>query len=224
MTDKDITHHIQKYIIGVLAKQKVARFRELRKPGTDSNLFAYHLKLLTRNGLVKKLESGYTLDQKGLMYVDRLSEVNMTVRLQPKVITMLVVQNSDGDVLLWKRSKQPYIDTWTLPHGKVHIDDPTVVAAAEREALEKLGLTGISPRHAGDCYVRVRSGDGILSTTMMHIFAFETDVVTETEYLRWARPHKLNTYELAPAVDRIVARTFFNDPYFFEEFEEDLGA
>jgi len=158
------------------------------------------------------------------MYVDRVNEVTMTTRLQPKVVSMLVVQNSNGDVLLWKRSKQPYIDTWSLPHGKVHIDDLTIKAAAEREVYEKIGLRGVSPRHVGDCYARVRSGDDIISTTMMHIFAFETDAVIETDHLMWARPHKLNTYELAPAVEQIVARTFFNDPYFFEEFEADLGA
>lgn len=216
-------HYIQKYIVSILCRQKVARFRDLRKPGTDSNLFAYHLKLLTKSGMVQKAESGYTLGQKGLAYADRLSEETMSVRLQPKVVTMLVVQNSDGDILLWKRSKQPYIDTWSLPHGKVHIDDPTITAAAEREASEKIGLRGIFPRHAGDCYIRVRSHGEVISTTIMHIFTFETDDIAETEHLTWARPHKLQSYDLAPAVEKIVARTFFHDPYFFEEFDEEYA-
>ena len=53
---------------------------------------------------------------------------------------MLVIQNSNGDVLLFKRKRQPYTDLWTLPYGKVHIDDLSIEAAAKREAAEKLGL------------------------------------------------------------------------------------
>lgn len=224
MIELEITHHIQKYIIGVLRRQKTARFRDLKKPGVDSNLFAYHLKLLTRGGMVKKIDSGYTLGQKGLMYADRLSESNMQVRLQPKVVSMLVVQNSDGDVLLWKRDKQPYIDAWTLPHGKVHLDDASIGAAAAREASEKIGMKNAPVRHVGDCYVRVKTGGELLSATLMHISRFESDTIQNTGRLEWARPHKLSTYELAPAVEQIVARTFFNDPYFFEEFESDWEA
>lgn len=223
MIDKGLTHHIQKYIVSVLFRQRVARFRELRKQGVDSNLFAYHLKLLIRSGMVIKTDSGYTLGQKGIMYVDRLSEANSGVRMQPKVVSMLVVQNSDGDVLLWKRDKQPYIDTWTLPHGKVHIKDPSLTAAAEREVVEKLGLINIHPKHAGDCYVRVQSSGEVISATMLHIFTFETDDIKESAQLVWARPHKLRNYDLAPAVEKIVARTFFRDPYFFEEFNEEYA-
>ena len=224
MIELEIDHHIQKYIIGVLRRQKTARFRDLKKPGVDSNLFAYHLKLLTRSGIVKKIDSGYTLDQKGLMYADRLSESNMHVRLQPKVVSMLVVQNSDGDLLLWKRDKQPYIDAWTLPHGKVHIDDTSIGAAAEREAFEKIGIKNAPVRHVGDCYVRVNTGSELLSAALMHIFRFESDTIQNTERLEWVRPHKLHAYELAPAVEQIVARTFFDDPYFFEEFESNWEA
>lgn len=185
----------------------------------DTNLFAYHLKLLLKNGMVKKVDGGYTLDQSGLAYVDRVSEVNMTTRTQPKIVTMLVVQNSEGDVLLWRRNKQPYIDTWTLPYGKLHSDDESLQQAAAREAGEKLGLTGATPEHAGDCYIRVRGVDGqLLSVTLAHVFRYNTDDVCESDRVHWARPHKLAQYELAPAVEQIVARTFFRDPHFFEEF------
>ena len=57
-------------------------------------------------------------------------------------------------------------------------------------------------------------------TTLVHLFRLENDDVTMTERLVWARPHKLKDYNLAPAVEKIVARAFFRDPYFFEEFAE----
>lgn len=214
------THHIQKYIVGILMFQKLARFRDLRPPGTDTNLFSYHLKLLIKQNMIVKLDSGYSLSQKGMTYVDRVSSAKLVVRSQPKVITMLVVQNSDGDILLQKRTKQPYIDTWTLPYGKVHIDDTTIMHAAQREASEKLGLSDQQLIHAGDCYIRVVTPPEILSSTLAHIFTLYSDGIEPTEAVQWVRPHKLAQYPLAPAVERIVARTFFRDVHFFEEFEE----
>ena len=216
-----LEHHIQKHIVETLMFQKQARFSELRPPKTDTNLFSYHLKLLLKQSLVEKCDGGYQLSQKGLAYVDRVSSEKFTVRSQPKIITMLVVQNSDGDVLLQKRTKQPYIDTWTLPYGKLHIDDRSLEDAAQREAFEKLGLRNPPLRHAGDCYIRVMHDDEILSTTLAHVFAFETDDISPSDTLMWTRPHKLSEYDLAPAVEAIVARTFFRDPYFFEEFKQD---
>jgi len=217
----EIRHHIQKHIMNILMLQKTARFRDLRPSRTDTNLFSYHLKLLVRQGYVAKQEEGYCLSQKGIGYVDRVSTEKFTIRSQPKIITMLVIQNSDGDVLLQKRSKQPYIDAWTLPYGKVHIEDSSVEAAARREAFDKLGLANQPLAHAGDCYIRVTHAGEIMTTTLAHIFTFNRDNIETSETIQWMRPHKLAELELAPAVEAIVARTFFRDPFFFEEFRED---
>ena len=214
-----ITHHIQKHIIDVLMYTETARFRDLRPPRTDTNLFTYHLNALLKSGMVQKTEAGYTLTPIGLSYVDRVSTEKKVIRSQPKIITMLLVQNSDGDVLLQKREKQPYINAWTLPYGKLHIEDLTLVEAAQREAKEKLGLEGQELTHVGDCYIRVKSGDEVLSTTLAHVFSFNRDDIQTSDDIVWARPHKLKKYKLAPAVEEIVARGFFRDPYFFEEFE-----
>jgi ADP-ribose pyrophosphatase YjhB (NUDIX family) len=215
-----IEHHIQKYIIGILYHRRTARFRDLRPPRTDTNLFSYHLKLLIKAGVIEKRDGGYTLGRAGLLYVDRVSESKMVVRKQPKIVSMLVVQNGEGDILLQRRTKQPYIDCWTLPYGKLHIDDLTIREAAQREALEKLGIKDARPVHAGDCYIRVFDDGEILTSTLAHIFRYDTDTVVPSETLRWVRPHRLQELELAPAVEKIVARTFFKDPYFFEEFDE----
>lgn len=216
-----VNHVIQKHIVEVLMYTEVARFRDLRPPRTDTNLFSYHLKTLIKLGLVKKGEDGYTLSAAGLSYVDRVSTEKRVVRMQPKIISMLLIQNSEGDVLLQRRTKQPYINAWTLPYGKIHIDDGSLEKAAQREAKEKLGLDDQPLRHIGICYIRVNSGDDILSTTTAHVFAFNRDDIVTNENIIWARPHKLSQFKLAPAVEDIVARGFFNDPFFFEEFDAD---
>lgn len=214
-----VNHHIQKHIIDVLMYSEYARFRDLRPPRTDTNLFTYHLNVLLKSGLIQKTDKGYTLTHDGLSYVDHVSSEKKIIRTQPKIITMLLVQNSDGDILLHKRDKQPYINAWTLPYGKYHIDDETLEAAAKREAKEKLGLDDQELRHIGDCYIRVKADGEILTTTLAHIFKFNRDDIATSDSIQWARPHKLNQYRLAPAVEQIMTRGFFNDPFFFEEFE-----
>lgn len=221
-----IGHHIQRHILGVLYHQKIARFRDLRPQNVDTNLYSYHLRSLIKQGMLRKVEGGYTLGDRGLAYIDRVSSKSMLIRTQPKIVTMIVAQNSNGDVLLQRRTKQPHLDTWTLPYGKLHIEDYSILGAARREADEKLGLIEPSLIHAGDCYIRVYTGKGedrqILSSTLVHVFYLETDDIVVSEKLQWARPHKLAEFDLAPAVEQIVARTFFRDPYFFEEYEADM--
>jgi len=173
-----VNHHIQKHILDVLMYQKAARFRDLRPPRTDTNLFTYHLNNLVKMGMVNKIDGGYTLSADGLAYVDRVSTEKKVIRSQPKIITMLVVQNSDGDILLQRRTKQPYIETWTLPYGKLHIEDTSVKSAAQREAFEKLGLQNQAVEHAGDCYIRVIASDELLSSTLAHVFRFYRDDIT----------------------------------------------
>jgi len=213
-----VNHHIQKHILDVLMYQKAARFRDLRPPRTDTNLFTYHLNNLVKMGMVNKIDGGYTLSADGLAYVDRVSTEKKVIRSQPKIITMLVVQNSDGDILLQRRTKQPYIETWSLPYGKLHIEDTSVKSAAQREAFEKLGLQNQAVEHAGDCYIRVIASDELLSSTLAHVFRFYRDDITLGDDLVWARPHRLGDVTLAPAVEEIMARTFFKDDFFFEEF------
>lgn len=213
-----VTHHIQRAIIGYLLTHEYARFRDLRPRKVDTNLFSYHLKLLLKNGYIIKTDEGYTLGSKGLRYVDRVRGEDMKLRTQPKIITMLLIQEGYGKVLLQKRTKQPYINTWTLPYGKLHIDDESVVSAARRESNEKLSYDPHKLRHVGDCYIRVKSEEEIESTTLAHIVRFETDAIPAGESLQWIEPLDLMKLKLAPAVEHIVTRSFFGDAFFFEEF------
>lgn len=239
-----LTHHIQRDIIGVLLTREYAAFSELKPKKVDSNLFSYHLKLLQKNDFITKADQGYTLSRKGLVYADRVSSEKMRIRTQPKIITMLLVQNGYGKVLVQRRTKQPYINTWTLPYGKLHIDDETVLMAAKRESKEKLNYEPQTLRHVGDCYIVVAHAgfkkvaadhSGVLShdalvgitrqpelvvetRTLAHIVRFEADAIIPTDNLQWVDPLDLPKLRLAPAVDQIVARAFFNDAFFFEEF------
>ena len=240
----DINHHIERSILGYLMTHEFARFRDLKPDKVETNLFSYHLKVLLKADYVTKSDLGYTLSRRGLIYVDRVSVEKMRVRTQPKIITMLLVQDGYGKVLLQRRTKQPYINTWTLPYGKLHIDDVSVLDAARRESREKLDYDPHKLRHVGDCYITVvngrrkiasRDSQGELSEdatvhingetvpvietrTLAHIVRFESDAIAAADELQWIDPLDLSKHKLAPAVEQIVTRAFFGDTFFFEEF------
>jgi ADP-ribose pyrophosphatase YjhB (NUDIX family) len=213
---------IQKYILSYLTHHKIARFRDLLPPKTKTNLFSYHLKLLQKNDMINWVDDGYTLSTLGLAYIDRLNDEGVFAYQQPKMVTMFVIQNSEGGILLKKRRKQPYIDTWTLPNGKLHVDDESLFVAAKTEVHRTLGVFTADLRHAGDCYIRVVDKDAPITLTFAHIFSFDNDTIELNDELMWIHPRKLHTIELAPAVEQIIARTFFRDPFYFEEFIHDL--
>lgn len=216
----EVKHHIQKHILSVLLYRRTARFRDMRAPRTDTNLYSYHLTQLLKSGFVKKVDGGYTLDTKGLIYVDRLNAEKLFVRPQPKIVTMLVVQNGYGDVLMYQKQRQPFIEQWTIPHGKIHNDDVQIVEAAQREVKEKIGDVEIELRHAGDCYIRTVRG-GVIATNMLaHVFYGETDHIDLADHLHWVKLRQLDTYDTAPAIKEIIARTLFRDPFYFEEYSE----
>lgn len=215
-----IEHHIQKYILSTLMHVKFARFRDMRPPQSDSNLYSYHLKLLIKKGFVEKSDSGYSLGIRGMTYVDRINADTVRPSIQPKIITMSVIQNGYGGVLMYKKLRQPFIDQWTLPFGKVHNADETLDEAARREVVEKVGDYNIQLRHVGDCYVRVKSDNEVKISTLVHVFYGTTDDEISNEYLQWIQPHKIAQLDAAPAIKDIISRTYFQDPYFFEEFTE----
>ncbi|NCO10912.1 NUDIX domain-containing protein [Candidatus Saccharibacteria bacterium] len=212
-----VKHPIRQHILEYLSQHEIARFRDLRPPRVDTNLFTYHLNSLVKLGFVVKTEQGYTLAGGGLQYADELN-AESSMRLRPTIEMMFVVQNSDGDILLQRRNVQPYINRLALPYGEVLLGDGTIQEAAVREARKKFGTENLSVIHAGDCYIRVNDGKQQISVAFAHVFRFNSDDIVIKDSLMWARPHKLASLALAPATEDIAARTFFQDPLFFEEY------
>ncbi len=213
-----VKHKIQIHIIDYLAVHQSARFRDLRPPRVDTNLCTYHVKQLVQAGMVRKEASEYRLGPQGIRYVD---QVGRGTSYTPKTITMFVVQNGDGDILLQRRTTHPYIDTWSLPHDTPKPDDTSMLGAAQRHVRDVFGLDHVPLEHAGDCYIRVTERDEPVTTTFVHVFRLYSDDARVDNETIWARPHKLAQLQLAPAVEDIMTRTFFKDPFFFEEFHAD---
>lgn len=212
-------HPIQLHILEKLSSQKIVRFHQLRPAGIDSNLFTYHLGRLVRAGMIDKHVDGYSLSAIGLRHVRQPSSVKNNHNIvQPNIQLLFVIQNSNGDILLSKHQQQPFIDTWGLPRGYIFETNISLQHAAQRTIAEELEVHEVNQEHAGDCYVRVFSKEVLITTTLVHVFRLYIDTVPKLPTLLWARPHKLADLQLYPATEHIMTRTFFNDPFYFEEF------
>lgn len=243
-SNNTVKHKIGQDILTHLATHQYGRFSDMRPPKVDTNLFTYHLKLLLKAGYITKDATNYTLSSKGQVYIDRHIPVGETVRTQPKIITMLLIQDGYGKMLVQQRTKQPYINTWTLPYGTMLIEDESVLACGARIAADKLNFVPANLRHTGDCYITVghmatiaarpiEAGtliDGDIlhlnteevfqteSRTLVHLVRFETDDLAASDTTKWIEPLDITKMGAAPAVEQIIARAFFGDDFFFEEF------
>jgi hypothetical protein len=206
-----IKHPIDVYIMTMLADQECVRFVDLKDKKTDTNLLTYHLKKLQSHDYILKVDAGYTLSQKGIYYV-----YNLTKSLDmPDVIVSLLVQNSEGDVLLVKRTTHPFINSWSLPFRIVGSDDRAIADTALR-----IGESTYDVRHVGDAYVRVVFESANVTSTLTHVFRTESDAFRIVGEHQWVQPHELMDTRLAPGTEKLITRSFFGDAFFFEEYEE----
>lgn len=201
-------HHIQHYVLTQLSITKWARFSELRPPSTDSNLYSYHLKLLIRQKLIEKHDDkGYRLSPLGLSQVDRMSTNELQIRIQPKIITMCLVYNELGQLLLLRKSKQPFIGAWTFVSGKLHIEDGGARSAMIREIQERVDVRANETlEHKANTYLSASIDGQLVSTVLAHIF---TMVIRTGEVKRrdvsWSNADERRSMELAPGVVEICS-------------------
>jgi len=166
-------HYIQSKILDKLNYTSILRYSQLRPLKIESNHFAYHLKILVRDGYVVKNDNGYSLSPKGKFYVDRISHISLKVRQQPKIVTLLEVSNSKNQLAIIKRKNQPFIDMYAHPVGKLHIGE-SVFDCAKREALEKLGVSDVKLKHRGNVYICIREQGEVVSHVLAHVFYGQT--------------------------------------------------
>lgn len=221
-----VVHHVQSKILKRLLYVDDANYAKLRPDKVESNLFAYHLEQLLKDGLVAKTDARYTLSPKGLAHIDRLSHLKMKRRLQPHIVTAIDVTTPDGKTLLFKRSFQPFIHLVGFPLGKVHFDE-SVPEAAARELQEKTGLTGLTLHHRGMVYIDAKRQGVTTSKVLYHVFHADVpdELPAQTPPERgecfWADHKTLASKTLMPGFLRVKELLASNpSQFFFDELTE----
>ncbi len=164
----------QREILRRLALAAHLRYSELQPDDVDGNLHTYHLKSLMAAGLVEKVDGGYALSTEGRRFVGTMSTSTGEKREQPKVTTMLSVKNAEGQYVLFRWNKQPFLGKVSLPYGKVHLGE-SIFAAAVRELDEKTGITAATEdlEYRGTIFIRSFEGDVLLNHMESHVFSLE---------------------------------------------------
>lgn len=181
---------------------RMRRFSELRAEGVESNLFQYHLRHVIRKGLVEKSGDGYRLAPAGLYYADRFSPEFKGERPQPKLITVVVLRNTNGKVLLLQKPRQPWLGDYHLPAGKIHTGEVTSQAAI-REVREKTGVVIDSVQFRCLVQVQIYKSGALVSDYYGFIFAGECDDRIEG-MCRYNMQDPDQTIALAPGVHPIL--------------------
>ena len=175
----------------------------MRPPRVDSNAYSYHLKLLQKQQLIEKHPTkGYRLSPKGLAQVDRMSKIELNVRLQPKIITMCVLYDEQGKVMLLAKSKQPFIGAWTFTSGKLHIEDESARDAMVREIDERVAIEpNETLTHAADVYLRASIKGELVSPILAHVFTMHIEANTiRRKDVAWVDGADWGGLQLAPGV------------------------
>lgn len=165
-----IDHHIKRDVVKYLLTVPYARYSELRPKNIESNLFMYHLSQLVKQGLVEKTAKGYELTPYGKQIADRVSLESLKFRIQPKLITILTVQKPNGEWALIERTHQPFLNYCGFPSGKIHYGE-SLQESAEREMLEKTGLTGIELTLRGTYIMRYFSDKKVINHIVGYVFS-----------------------------------------------------
>ncbi len=212
-----IEHHIQKSIMRVLVFNEYARYSEMRPENVDSNLYAYHLNRLVLSGHVEKIDKLYRLSLKGLSYVEHTSS-SIKINSQPKITTAILVNDGNGNILLTKRLKQPYINHYGLPLGKIHSNkDSNILDSATRELYEKTGIKYKKMKHVGDIYLKIYIKNVLISDLLAHIFsAVIKKEVLISDSAMWVAKKDLVNVKLIPGVKEIIKLAESGDRFFEE--------
>jgi 8-oxo-dGTP diphosphatase len=215
-------HRLQQHIMQQLITHSECRYADLKPREVEGNLFMYHLKHLIADGLVAKGGDGrYRLTAEGKAYVDRLSLKSFTPRIQPRIVTLMAIQDDNGRWLMYRRKRQPLLDRVGFPYGKIHLGE-TVKQAAERELKEKTGLVA-SLTHRGDGYSTIYEEQKPISEILFHLFYGKVSggKINKTNHVGepfWTDAAGLKDPAIIPTVSKMLAALRANpDRHFFLE-------
>lgn len=120
------------------------RFAELNVLDSPSDQFSYHLRQLTKHGVIEKIDNVYRLTITGRSRAIMLYPDQSTFIQQGFLGVRLVVtrqQDTRQFVLMQKRSAVPYKGKYTTPGGRIVFGED-ILDSARRALHVQTGLTG----------------------------------------------------------------------------------
>lgn len=138
---------IEKEILEKLVYNSSLNYNSLwNKDKYPSSKFNYYLKkLLHFELLCKNDDRTYELTQKGMQHIAELNNKKLEKQIIPLPCSFVLCINSNNQVLLQTRKKQPYLGIINIPGGKVQFGETTKEAGI-RELYEESRLKAQSTK------------------------------------------------------------------------------
>lgn len=134
-------HHIQLQILTRLMQIEPdhQRYSELMIPGIENDLFNYHLQNLVKKGYIEKANSSYALTEEGKKVISKLDALGNPKQFFKVSVTVAVFRNNYTELLVQRRTRNPFYGDITTIAGKV-LPGEKIVDAARRKLLEEANL------------------------------------------------------------------------------------
>jgi ADP-ribose pyrophosphatase YjhB (NUDIX family) len=164
---------MQQHALLVLLRSKTARVKELIPDSVPANQFSYHLEGLVVAGLVEKKSRGiYQLTPGGETFVGSFStDTNSPVKDIKTVI--MFYGKKDGKYLLFKWSRQPYLESVTLPYDRLAYGQ-SIEDGVNKAVHDKLGAT-VQAQYISSIIVKIFHDTNLISHMNAAVYAVNTD-------------------------------------------------
>jgi UPF0288 family protein (methanogenesis marker protein 3) len=137
------THPIQRQILTLLMSAEAEqRYSELMIPGIENDLFNYHLQNLVKKGLLVKTTSSYALTELGKKEVSSFDVQGNQRQFFKVSVALAVFRNDYSELLVQKRTRNPFYGDITTIAGKV-LPGEKIVDAARRKLQEEANLSSL---------------------------------------------------------------------------------
>lgn len=127
----------------------------------------------------------------------------------PRVCADLLIVNSKGQVLMTKRTIEPYLDHWHLPGGRVKFKE-SVKDALNRVSKAELGVeVGDEIKLVGYCEYpdEIQKEQDRHSISLVHIFEVDDDIKLDAgEKYQWAS--EMPELVIPPIKDFLIKNKF----------------
>ncbi|MEA3429758.1 MAG: NUDIX domain-containing protein [Nanoarchaeota archaeon] len=187
-------------IFKLFKKNAKLKFGEIEKSiKIRSNMVAYHLDCMVKEGLLEKTNNFYSLTDKAERYLPVLTHI-CDSELSPLPVVLVAVMDNDMNILLTKRERRPYKGYWGLIGGKMlleeNFEESTIRLVKDMTSLDSKFVSTNSVLHE-----RVESNDII---KFSFILFFTKVKITSTDFkgsqpLKWYKLDELDKVKIIPS-------------------------
>ncbi len=199
----DIKHKIFELFL----RSKRLRFSDIEKAiGIKTNVLAYHLNNMIKEGMLQKEDEDYQLSTHGEKLLPFFAHVTqkLTGGCLPVVLSAII---KNDKILFIKRNKRPYQGYWGVPGGKLHLEE-SIEECALREVKEETGLDCTFSHIAAIVHERVKEKDVYKHAFLLFFVVLKpkTDKIKESEEgkLEWFPLKTLQPERIVPSDYHII--------------------